>query len=52
MQNSFHTLFYIKKSKADKKGYANVYLRITIDGQRTEISINRKVPVEKWNGRA
>ncbi|WP_422860642.1 site-specific integrase [Flagellimonas sp. S174] len=52
MQNSFHTLFYIKKSKADKKGYANVYLRITVDGQRTEISINRKVPVEKWNSRA
>ncbi|GAB5472399.1 MAG: site-specific integrase [Maribacter sp.] len=52
MQNSYHILFYIKKGKADQKGNANIYLRITVDGQRSEMSINRKVPVEKWNARA
>lgn len=42
-------LFYTKRSKATKDGKAAVYLRITIDGQRAETSINRKVPVHLWN---
>ncbi len=49
MNNSFSLLFYIKKCKADKSGRANIYLRITMDGQRAELSIRRKVLVDKWN---
>ncbi|WP_298535811.1 site-specific integrase [uncultured Algibacter sp.] len=49
MNNSFSLLFYIKKCKADYNGKANIYLRITLNGQRAELSIRRKVLVDKWN---
>ncbi|GAA3627406.1 site-specific integrase [Flavivirga jejuensis] len=49
MNNSFSLLFYIKKYKADNNGKANIYLRITLNGQRVELSIRRKVLVDKWN---
>ena len=49
MNNSFSLLFYIKKCKADSNGKANIYLRITLNGQRAELSIRRKVLVDNWN---
>jgi hypothetical protein len=47
-----YILFYIKKSKADVLGKANIYLRITIEGKRAEVSINRKVTINKWSSDA
>ncbi|MFH4965451.1 site-specific integrase [Gaetbulibacter sp. M235] len=52
MINSFSLLFYIKKSKSDSLGRANIYLRITVDGKRAELSINRKIHVNNWNSHA
>mgnify|MGYP003647557771 CR=1 FL=1 len=49
MQNLFSFIFYIKRSKADKNGKANIYLRITVNGKRAELSISRKVEVSKWS---
>ena len=49
MKNSFSLLFYIKKSKADAAGRANIYLRITVNGKRAELSIQRKILIENWN---
>lgn len=49
MNNSMYILFYIKKSKADMLGKANIYLRITVSGKRAEVSINRKVTINKWS---
>jgi len=49
MQNLFSLLFYIRRSKADKNGYANIYLRITVDGKRSELSIRRKIHIDKWS---
>ena len=48
MQHLFSFIFYIKRSKADKNGKANIYLRITVNGKRAELSISRKVDVKKW----
>ena len=48
MSNLFSFIFYIKRSKADKNGKANIYLRITVNGKRAELSISRKVDVSKW----
>ncbi|MCK0124538.1 site-specific integrase [Gelidibacter sp. F2691] len=48
MNNSFSLLFYVKKSKADTTGKANIYLRITLDGKRVELSIRRKILIENW----
>ncbi len=52
MQDLFSLLFYIKRCKADKNGYANIYLRITVNGKRSEFSIRRKVHIEKWSSDA
>lgn len=51
MSLSLSLLFYIKKSKADENGKANIYLRITFNGRRAETSINRKVLITEWNSR-
>ncbi len=47
MKNSISILFYIKRSKADASGRANIYRRITVDGRRSEMSIRRKVLINR-----
>ncbi len=49
--NSFSTLFYIKDERHDKNGKAGLYLRISVDGRRTGISLNRKIDPSKWDSR-
>jgi site-specific recombinase XerD len=49
MKNSFSQLFYVKRCKTDSHQKANIYLRITVNGRRSELSIQRKVSLEKWN---
>ncbi|WP_178988300.1 site-specific integrase [Winogradskyella schleiferi] len=51
MSLSISLLFYIKKSKADVTGKTNIYLRITLDGCRTEFSVHRKIRIDWWNSR-
>ncbi|WP_432411273.1 site-specific integrase [Rasiella sp. SM2506] len=51
MSHSLSLLFYIKKSKADELGKANIYLRITHDGRRAECSVRRKVKFKEWNSK-
>jgi site-specific recombinase XerD len=48
MNSLFSFIFYIKRSKADQNGKANIYLRITFNGKRAELSISKKVDVNKW----
>ena len=52
MKNSFSLLFYVKKSKANLQGESPIYLRITINGKRSEISISRSIEASKWNSSA
>ncbi|MFI5137162.1 MAG: site-specific integrase [Sphingobacteriales bacterium] len=49
MNKTFGLLFYIKRSKMIADGTVPVYLRITIDGERIEISSKRYVNPDKWN---
>jgi len=49
MQDSFSILFYPKNSHLDKNKLAPIYMRITVDGKRCELSIKRKVDPTKWN---
>lgn len=49
MNKTFGLLFYLKKTKIDKFGKCPIYLRITVDGKRTEISTKRSIEIEKWS---
>ncbi|KKK85663.1 hypothetical protein LCGC14_2771030, partial [marine sediment metagenome] len=49
MKNTFSVLFYPKRNDADKTGYAPLYLRITVNGKRSELSVRRKVKLSQWD---
>ncbi len=42
-------LFYLKKSRVDSQGRAMIYLRITVNGRRAEMSTGRKVHPHNWS---
>jgi hypothetical protein len=49
---TFSILVWANKAKQDNKGLLYLYARITIDGQRAEISLKRKVESNKWNAQS
>lgn len=49
MENNLSVLFYLKKIKTDRNGKTPIYLRITIDGKRAELSANRKIEGGAWD---
>jgi hypothetical protein len=49
MKNKIVTHFYVKEEKKDDKGEVPIYLRITVNGERAEISANRRVNPEIWD---
>ncbi len=48
MKYDLAILFYPKKSQQDKKGLVPIYIRITVNGVRNEVSSNRKIEFSKW----
>jgi site-specific recombinase XerD len=48
MKDTFSTLVYLK-SKSRQDELVPIYVRITVRGQRAEISLKREVLREKWN---
>lgn len=42
-------LFWHRKSKANARGFAPVYCRISIDGNEEELSIGKKVHLHDWD---
>ena len=51
MKTNFSILFNIKKQKNYKLGLAPIYLRITGDGKRSEVTTGRECYPEKWNSK-
>jgi site-specific recombinase XerD len=49
MKNKIVTHFYVKESRKEKTSLAPIYLRITVNGERAEISIDRKINPEDWD---
>jgi integrase len=53
MKTNFSVLFFLKRPKNYKKGDAYfIFLRITVDGIRSEVSTSRCCEPEKWNAKA
>ncbi len=53
MNKTLGILFLIKRAKENKKtGESPIYLRITVDGNRAEMSINRSISATRWNSSA
>ena len=49
MNDRFSLLFFPKGSSLSKDGKVSIYLRITVNGKRSELSIQRKIDPNKWN---
>lgn len=52
MKSNFHLLFYIRKQKNYKGGIMPIYMRITVNGKRVDMSAGRDCDPAKWNSRA
>ncbi|TYB73037.1 hypothetical protein ES676_09780 [Bizionia saleffrena] len=49
MTSTYSILFLLHKTKATPDGKAPIYARITVNGKRSLISIQRKILIEKWD---
>ncbi len=49
MNTKLSILFYAKRAKTTSKGLIPIYLRVTVDGERIELSTKRYVQPEKWS---
>ena len=49
MKNKIVNHFYVKESKKDSNEEAPIYLRITVNGERAEISTNRRINPANWD---
>ena len=45
-------LFYMKKQKNYDAGPASIYLRITVEGMRSEIATGRECDPLRWNNKS
>ena len=52
MKSNFHLLFYIRKQKNYKGGAMPIYMRITVNGKRADMSAGRECEPTKWNNHA
>lgn len=52
MQDLLSILFYIRKKGTSDPSMGTIYLRITVNGKRAEVSTMRKVSLSKWDAKA
>lgn len=51
MKFDLNVLFVLRRAQPDVKGLAPISLRITVNGERAELSTGRKVEPKKWNNK-
>ena len=51
MNKTFNLLFFVKKSKVRPNGSAPIYMRITIEGKKADISSKRYIEPQKWDNK-
>ena len=42
-------LFYLRRDKLNSSEEAPIYLRITVNGRRSEMAVQRFIDPDKWN---
>jgi site-specific recombinase XerD len=52
MKINFSLLFYMKKQKNYQSGTSPIYLRITVNGRRSEVTTGRECLHSRWNTQA
>ncbi len=52
MKTNFNLLFYLKKQKVYASGPMPIYMRITVNGKRSEVSVGRECEPSVWNKHA
>ncbi len=52
MNKTLKVLFYLKPPKKYESGPMPIYMRLTVDGKRIEISTQRECDPDKWDGKA
>lgn len=52
MEHRISILFYVRKSKMTKDNLSPIYIRITVNGQRLDHSIQRYVDAVRWSAAA
>jgi site-specific recombinase XerD len=52
MHKNFSLLFYLKRPKDYTVGNVPIYLRITVEGKRAEVSTQRQCDPERWNSQS
>ncbi|WP_164122470.1 MULTISPECIES: Arm DNA-binding domain-containing protein [Sphingobacterium] len=51
MRGIYSLLFYLRKQKVYRGGPIAIYMRITVNGKRAEMSTGRTIDPQKWNSR-
>jgi hypothetical protein len=49
MRNKIITHYHLKRSNSGTTNEALIYLRLTVNGERTEISADKKINPATWN---
>jgi integrase len=52
MKAKITVLFYIKRTKTNKLGQCPIFVRITVDGKRTENSTGMHIDAKNWSSKA
>jgi len=52
MKFNFNLLFYLKKPKHYTSGPVPIYMRITVEGKRAELTTGRECDPDRWNAAA
>ena len=52
MNKTLKVLFFLRKPKDYVGGLMPIYIRITVDGQRVEMTTQRECDPEKWDRKA
>ena len=52
MEMRYQVIFYLRKNRNQKTEESEIYMRITMNSKRSEMSIGRRVDSNKWNSKS